>query len=54
MVCAMPNLLLNIHNRTFEEDHHSILDWLDLTIDSQEIHAFLDTNGSGKTRRLTC
>jgi Fe-S cluster assembly ATP-binding protein len=45
----MPNPLLDIHNLTFEVDRHSILDRLDLAIESQEIHALLGTNGSGKT-----
>jgi Fe-S cluster assembly ATP-binding protein len=45
----MPNPLLNIHNLTFEVDRHSILDRLDLAIESQEIHALLGANGSGKT-----
>ncbi len=41
--------LLDIHNLTFEVDRHAILDRLDLTIESQEIHALLGANGSGKT-----
>jgi Fe-S cluster assembly ATP-binding protein len=45
----MPNPLLDIHNLTFEVDRHAILDRLDLTIESQEIHALLGANGSGKT-----
>ena len=45
----MPNPLLNIHNLTFAVDRHSILDRLDLAIESQEIHALLGANGSGKT-----
>ena len=50
----MTNPLLDIHNLTFEADRYSILDRLDLAIESQEIHALLVANGSGKTRRLTC
>jgi len=46
---TMPNPVLNIHNLTFEVDRHAILDRLDLTIESQEIHALLGANGSGKT-----
>jgi len=45
----MPKPLLDIRNLTFEADRHAILDRLDLTIDSQEIHALLGANGSGKT-----
>jgi Fe-S cluster assembly ATP-binding protein len=45
----MPKPLLNIRNLTFEVDRHSILDRLDLAIESQEIHALLGANGSGKT-----
>ena len=45
----MPNPLLDIHHLTFEVARHSILDRLNLTIDSQEIHALLGANGSGKT-----
>jgi Fe-S cluster assembly ATP-binding protein len=45
----MPSPLLDIHNLTFEVDRHSILDRLDLAIESQEIHALLGANGSGKT-----
>lgn len=45
----MSNPLLDIHNLTFEVDRHAILDRLDLTIESQEIHALLGANGSGKT-----
>lgn len=41
--------LLDIHQLTFEVDHHPILDQLDLTIESEEIHALLGANGSGKT-----
>ena len=46
---TMSNPLLDIHNLTFEVDRHAILDRLDLTIESQEIHALLGANGSGKT-----
>ena len=45
----MPSPLLDIRNLTFEVDRHAILDRLDLTIESQEIHALLGANGSGKT-----
>ena len=45
----MPSPVLNIRNLTFEVDRHAILDRLDLTIESQEIHALLGANGSGKT-----
>ena len=45
----MSNPLLDIHNLTFEVDRHAILDRLDLTIESQEIHVLLGANGSGKT-----
>jgi Fe-S cluster assembly ATPase SufC len=51
---TMPNPLLDIRNLTFGVDRHAILDRLDLAIGSQEIQALLDTNGSDKTRRLTC
>ena len=48
--CAtMASPLLDIRNLTFEVNHHTILDRLDLTIESQEIHALLGANGSGKT-----
>jgi Fe-S cluster assembly ATP-binding protein len=46
---TMPDPLLNIHNLTFEVDRHSILDRLDLAVESQQIHALLGANGSGKT-----
>ncbi len=45
----MPSPLLDIRNLTFEVDRHAILDRLNLTIESQEIHALLGANGSGKT-----
>lgn len=45
----MPSPLLDIRNLTFKVDRHAILDRLDLTIESQEIHALLGANGSGKT-----
>ena len=45
----MSSPVLNIRNLTFEVDRHAILDRLDLTIESQEIHALLGANGSGKT-----
>jgi Fe-S cluster assembly ATP-binding protein len=45
----MASPLLDICNLTFEVNHHTILDRLDLTIESQEIHALLGANGSGKT-----
>jgi Fe-S cluster assembly ATP-binding protein len=45
----MPNPLLNIQNLTFEVSRQTILNRLDLTIESQEIHALLGANGSGKT-----
>jgi Fe-S cluster assembly ATP-binding protein len=45
----MASPLLDIRNLTFEVDRHAILDRLDLTIESQEIHALLGANGSGKT-----
>ncbi|GMV48466.1 ATP-binding cassette domain-containing protein [Nitrospirales bacterium NOB] len=44
---AIPRL--EIDGLTFEADHHSILDRLDLTIYAGEIHALLGANGSGKT-----
>jgi Fe-S cluster assembly ATP-binding protein len=46
---TMPSPLLDIRNLTFEVDRHAILDRLNLTIESQEIHALLGANGSGKT-----
>ena len=46
---TMPDPLLNIHNLTFEVDRHSILDRLDLAVESRQIHALLGANGSGKT-----
>lgn len=45
----MPAPLLEIRNLTFEVGRQTILDRLDLTIDSREIHALLGANGSGKT-----
>ena len=46
---TMPNPLLSIRGLTFEVDCHSILDRLDLAVESQQIHALLGANGSGKT-----
>lgn len=45
----MPSPLLDIRNLTFEVDGQLILDQLDLTIETGEIHALLGANGSGKT-----
>ena len=46
---TMPNPLLSIRGLTFEVDRLSILDRLDLAVESQQIHALLGANGSGKT-----
>ncbi|WP_455379239.1 ATP-binding cassette domain-containing protein [Petrachloros mirabilis] len=45
----MNNHLLEVRGLTFEVDRCTILDRLDLTIESGEIHALLGANGSGKT-----
>ena len=49
LLCDDGLSLLDVHNLTFEVDAHLILDRLNLTIESQEIHALLGANGSGKT-----
>lgn len=45
----MSNPLLDICTLTFEVDRYPILDRLDLTVATNEIHALLGANGSGKT-----